>query len=201
MVFTLLGGLGVGIALLAAEGRNQQMYDYSVNQQRILAEFTQQLPAFDDRALILICDQTNALKKTQLIIGTNTGSKYLEYALQYLYHDYHIHAWLCYPGELEAGAFPERCEVDGRGVHLFWNAVPTQYYPYNQVIAFNYDAASGDMNLLDKLPDVYFGSYPITTYEPYKLINASAPPPARVKTLLANWSMKTSPVTALVQPN
>src|SRR5258708_35937375 len=113
MVFTLLGGLGVGIALLAAEGRNQQMYDYSVNQQRILAEFTQQLPAFDDRAVILIFDQTNALKKTQWIIATNTGSKYLEYALQYLYHDYHIHAWLCYPGEIAADGFAGCCGVCG----------------------------------------------------------------------------------------
>lgn len=191
-VFTLVAGFVLGIALLAAEGRNQQMFDYSVHQQRILSEFVQQMPAFDDKGVILLFDPTNGLKHTQWVFATNTGSRLLESALQFLYRDYQIHIWLCYPGELEHDAFPERCEVDAQGVHLFSNAMPPEYYPYSRVMAFEYDPVYGDVKLLDKLPDAYFSRYAITTYDPHKLVNPAASPPARVNTLLANWLMQKS---------
>jgi hypothetical protein len=190
MVFTCLFGFIMGIAVLAAIVRYQEMFAYSVQQQKLLAEIATQMPRFDTQAAIILFDETHALEKTQWLWGTNATSRIFERALQFMYNDYSIRARLCYPNEPERPIFPERCEVDADQITAYIPGHPTIQRSYDQIIALSY-TDTGDIKVLDKLPDSLFHDYDINTYNPHKFIDSSAQLPERVQPLTFNYQQVT----------
>jgi hypothetical protein len=186
-IFTVLASVMLGIALLGTQGRYQQMVDFSVWEQRMLADFVQQMPDFDSQATIVLFDEPMILRKSHWRFAAPSGSATLEHALQYLYKKPGVNFWLCYPNPPEHIEIYEHCEIDQDGFRFadYYNKV--EQYPINRVIAFAYDAQADRMVLLEKLPDTYFSAEAAKAYEPHRWIDTTAPVPERVKSLLANW--------------
>lgn len=167
----LLGLSGIiGLSSVFANQTHHVYLEVSEQQERIVRQITEAVPALTDNAIIVIRTQTNSIFK--LKIGEMQKPVLFTPMLQYLYDDYE---------QLDAGilCFTEylACEFTPTGLDI----IASNYtgidatIPYDQIILFKITKDS-ELTLIeadDSLPN----------YDPARLINRDTSPPRRIQTV------------------
>ena len=104
--------------------------------------------------------------------------------LRFIYQKYDIEAQFCIPNSSEWGQYKTWCELRANEVVIGVNAGSPETWPYERVIAFDYQSESGVV-LLDHIPSEWMTEAGGEKYNPDALIDHSAPLPHRLQTV---WS-------------
>ncbi|MHB8748710.1 MAG: hypothetical protein ACYDBJ_05930 [Aggregatilineales bacterium] len=189
IVAPLLFGALLGVAVINGLGRSVGLRYDSSQEQLSLAQLVQQMPHVPDNTAIVIIDDGGYTADHWWMFALNTSSFRLEAAVRYLYQQPSLAVRLCYPDRGAWGEAQEQCLLESNGVRLSVGNDPGIIYPYSRVVAFDYQPEQG-FTLLRTWPIAHQtaqNASAIQSYNPFKLIDANAPPPARVHTLLSSW--------------
>jgi hypothetical protein len=173
--FASVAALLIGLAMLRGLEQHNGHAARGEAQKRLAAGVIEQAPAVANGSLLLVLDRS-----TEGEMRAYAFNYVFEYALALTYGHHRYSGRICYyvnPRPSEFCRF-EDGQVTVSGV---WGGEQT--FPYEQVIAFRYDETDG-MVLLDMLPEL--SEVDTSAYNPRALIDADAPLPPRLFTMLEN---------------
>jgi hypothetical protein len=173
--FVSIAALLVGLAVMRGLEQHQGQAGRGEDQKRLAAAVISQAPAVPDGTLLLVLDgsTTGELRA----FGFNYA---FEYALALTYGHHRYNGRICYYVRPRPTEF---CRFEDGQVVVPGTWIGEETYPYEQVVAFRYDENNG-MVLLDAIPEPYLSGVDASTYDPHALIDADAPPPSRLFTML-----------------
>jgi hypothetical protein len=161
----------VGLSSVFANQTHHDYLEISEQQESIVQQLTEAVPALNKKATIVIKTQSNSIFK-RINIGEMQKPVLFTPMLQYLYDDY---------DNIEAGVmcFTEylSCEFTPDGLDI----IATNYtgiestIPYDQIILFNI-TKQGDLTIVDT-------DDALLNYDPAPLINSDTSPPYRLHTI------------------
>jgi len=160
----------IGLSGVFANKTHHEYLAISEQQEIIVRQMTDAVPALKDHAYIVIKTQSNSIAK--LNIGEMQKPVLFTPMLQFLYDDYE---------QLQAGimCFTDylSCEFTPTGLDI----IATNYtgiestIPYNQIILFRI-TKQGELTLIE-------ADETLPNYDPAHLIDTNAPPPHRIQTV------------------
>jgi len=182
-----LSGIVVSLAVLHALDQHSILVDSSAYLQRLLGSIVRQAPAINsDAVVVLLDDEANIADSDWRLSGYDDA---LRGALTYLY-DYPVEAIFCTNADILGDPAGKRlCRWEQDGIDRLFRGVES-HYAYRQLVIFE-TRAGGYADMLTALPESLTNSTVTVNYEPERLINRSAPLPARVSTLFTCWPLET----------
>lgn len=157
--------------------RHEQWAQMPLRQQWIMEAMTRQAPALSADAFVVLLDETPDLRGLQAF---ESRRDVIVGALGMLYENPIQQAAFCAPFEAMWGFFREQCTFRDDGLWVSWSRGET-VIPYGKLVLFQYSDSLG-AELMEQLPN-YAPVSAADLYDPYALIDATAPPPRRVLTL------------------
>jgi hypothetical protein len=184
-VFALIFGVVMASAVLGGLEQQQNFVNYSKHEQQILRDIVMQMPESVDGSAVVLFDPENHLMYTQWIFATHDTSQHFRDALRYIYHNYALPVYVCYPTRGLWGNSQEGCKLRASEIAFVSQGREMAAFGYEQIIAFAY-MGDGSVKLLDTLPATADELHGVADYEPHRLIDSAAAYPARFYTVLQN---------------
>ncbi|MBC7814259.1 MAG: hypothetical protein H7175_24100 [Burkholderiales bacterium] len=191
-IYSVVAGVVIALASVHAFNQHAHFVELALDQQRLLAGIIEQAPRIqpdgDNQRLIVMVDETGRYRN-EWSLG---GSEFLRDSLQYLYQDYKLDAFMCYPDyTLEGGQWlPGYCEFGPDEVSMtYLDGSSSLPYAYERVVMLSYDDENG-VRLLESIPAYYAVDSVAAGYNPDRLVDADAPPPPRALTVFEHWPME-----------
>jgi hypothetical protein len=174
-VFIGAAALLVGLAALRGLEQHSGHVERGEDQKRLAASVVAQAPAVADGTLLLVLDESTEGEMRAFIL--NYG---FEHALSFTYGHRRTFGRICFGARRRPEEF---CRFEDGQVVVpgIWGG--EEAFLIEQVVAFQYDEHHG-MALADTIPERYLAGADASAYHPRALIDADAPLPPRLFTLL-----------------
>jgi hypothetical protein len=183
------GVVGYAFAFNISFRANQPFGDLPARQQQLATAMMQQAPTVKSHSLVLL---TGAPETQEQYAIVRNRYDILQGMLQFIYKQYDIKAQICVPNGVVWGEFNTSCELNRDEVVINLTQGGTQggktttvHWPYEQVIAFDYQPTVGPV-LLDHIPSEWMTEVGAEKYNPNALIDHSAALPYRLHTVWPN---------------
>lgn len=166
----------VGLGMTSLVHQHARWAGYSNAQQRMSAALVQALGKPMPGTTIVMLDES----PQRTVQGVFAASWYLTNILNILYRDYSLRAVFCNADAQEPwGSMVEACSFDREALTFTLRGAPMHMAGYDSVVLVRYLA--DDHYVIE--PDLARLRVLTDAYDPYHLIDPSAPPPERLRTL------------------
>jgi hypothetical protein len=174
----VLLGVLTGVAMMSLVGQRQVFNERASNQQRIMRLVIEQVPT--PPPLLVVIDKSPSPGISNYL----EFNAHFEHGLMMVYQNSTVRARICYDN-MQSTRIGRRCRFeDGQIlVDSYWGDDHFYTFPIEQTIFFLYEG-DNKMTLLETIPETYLSGADASAYNPRGLINADAPPPPRLFTML-----------------